>query len=550
MNTNNQPAHPAWFRFLVGAGFLWLAEKLWRTAQMGHDLAAIGAALLGLLAGLQLLHGLGGVVKYWRHKMFERQAAKAETHHGEARWATAKETKAAKMHDKGGLFLGQLNGRDLYYPGETHLLTIAPPGGGKSVCIAVPNLLLLDGISAVIADPKLELYAIASRCLREKGYEVILLAPWAEKMSEELEMEVPDHGFNPLSVVGDGPDAKDEAELISSLLLPGKAHMNANDEFWLDGGQTILTAFILYLTSRYEFIDLPMLRRVLLQSPETLFDTLDSMECSDMFEGALHEYGGKLLGALKNAPQQFEGWMGSAQKALRIYDSMSPLGHHVSHGTIDFTSLKEKPKAIFVAMPSDRAGTHAAWLNLVISLAIELVGRDRSNRRVLFLLDEFANLGYLPNVLRGMAQYRGQGVQVWTIIQQISQLERLYGRAGMRGFLGMSEIVNTFGVWEPETLSLLSKWMGSQTVRQFGQSITPDIDGRQFGFSYQASDFGTPLMRPEDIRTMSSNEQLIFYRNLPPIRAKKVSYLERKSLRTLADPNPYYRKSHEKENTQ
>lgn len=178
----------------------------------------------------------------------------------------------------------------------------------------------------------------------------------------------------------------------------------------------------------------------------------------------------------------------------------------------------------------------------MISLAIETVGRDRTNRRVLFMLDEFANLGYLPNVLRAMAQYRGQGVQVWTIIQQLSMLSRIY-KDGWREFLGLSECINTFGVFEPETLKVLSEWIGQETLRDHSFSTRPEagLHG-QLDLSLSQRDQGRPLIRAEDIRTLPSDQQLVFYRNLPPFLASKVSYLQHRTWRRWADPNPYHRK--------
>lgn len=543
MNVNAQANRPVLVSLTIAGGFFWLAFYLWPISQQGHDGAAIGAALSGLLAIQQSTAALFSWERRARRRRIEKRALKRGEGHGQARWATIKDVRKAGMLHKDGLFLGRLGRRDLHYPGETSLLTIAPPGAGKGVCFAVPTLLRTRH-SMIVTDPKGELYAMTARHREEKlGQRVIALAPWADKMGEELDIPIIDHGFNPLSIIRDGPDAKDDAELVASLLLPGKAKMNASDEFWNDGGQTLLSAFILYLKQRYNTIDLSLLRASLLAAPEVLFETLCAMAECEAFGGSLREYGGKLLGTLKNAPQQFEGAMGSAQKALRIYDNAGPLAKHVSHGEIDFAALKDEPTTIYLIIPNERAVTHAAWLNLVISLAIELVGRDRSSRKVTFLLDEFCNLGYLPNVLRGMAQYRSQGVQPWLICQQISQLDRLYGIEGRREIMGMAEIVNVFGAWEPDTIKLLSSWLGNTTLRQFSQSVTPQIEGGQFGFNVNASDHGAPLMRPEDIRTMPTDEQLIFFRNLPPIRAHKVSYLTRRAWRRAADPNPYHRKS-------
>lgn len=464
---------------------------------------------------------------------------------GKAKWATTTDAESAGMTKGAGLFLGALNGRDLYYPGETHLLTMAPPGAGKGTSIVIPNLLTYRG-SMIVTDPKGELFAITAQH-REKtlGHQIIVLCPWAGKLSTELGIHVPDHGFNPLSIIKIGPDIKDECELVSSLLLPGQGNMKPDDEFWVDGGQSILTAFLLHLKSREdEFgpLTLPLLRQKLHLAPEELTAFMFGMSKNDDFGGCIKEYGGKLLGTAERAPRQFEGVLGTAQKALRIYDSMSSLGEHVSKGEINFPALKDRPTTIYLIMPSDRSVTHAGWLNLVMSLAIELVGRDRSNRRVLFLLDEMANLGYMPNILRGMAQYRGQGVQIWSIIQQLSQLERLYGKAGSTQFVGTCEVVNVFGIWDPETAQFISQWLGQDTVRNLSYNVgSPESPWEYGNVNYGATDKGVALMRPEDVRTMSAREQLIFYRNVPPIRAEKVDYFTRPDWNLAAYPNPYRR---------
>ena len=543
-NVNSRAQGSPILASLFAYGCFWLATRLWKLGQYGEDSALMWSVLLFVLG----LAAAASAFTALESRIFQRRAERSTRHvsgiHGDSRWAKLREVKRAGMLSGRGLFLGSLQGKPIYYPGETHLLTIAPPGAGKGTSIVIPNLLRYPG-SVVVADPKAELYAVTARHrARKLGNRVIVLCPWADKMSEELGIEIPDHGFNPLSILQPGPDLKDEAELLSTLLLPGKAGMNASDEFWLDGGQTILTAFLLDLVSRYETYDLPLLRRQLLAPPNELSDSLLEMSRNEDFGGCIAEYGGKLLGALQNAPQQFEGWMGSAQKALRIYDPFSPMAAHVGQGEIDFKSLKNEPTTIYLILPTDRANSHAAWLNLVLSLAMELVGRDRSNRRVLFLLDEMANLGYLPNVLRGMAQYRGQGVQIWSIIQQVSQLERLYRREGMREILGMSEAVNTFGIWEPDTLKVVSDWLGQRSVKGFSQSVTPESGGVPFGYNYSATEVASPLLRPEEIRTLPSDQQLIFYRNQPPILAEKRNYLKDRRWRRLAGPNPYHRHSH------
>ena len=517
----------------------------WIKGQYGSDFSGVLSILCYPVGVWHIIKGYRAYDQQVDARALHDLVNKPTDTEGKAQWAKPAEVRQRGMNQDTGLFLGALDGQEIYYPGETHLLTIAPPGAGKGTSIVIPTLLNYRG-SAIVTDPKGELFVItAQHRAKRLGHKIIVLCPWAEKLSKELGIPIPDHGFNPLSIIQPGPDVKDEAELISSLLIPGHANMKADDEFWLEGGQSILTAFLLHLKSEESKVGkltLPLLRQYLHLKPEEMAAVLYAMSQNEEFGGCIREYGGKLLGTWERSPKQFEGLLGMAQKALRIYDSVSPLGNHVSHGDIDFKSLKYEPTTIYVIMPSDRAHTHAPWLNLVMSLAIELVGRDRSNRRVLFLLDEMANLGYMPNILRGMAQYRGQGVQVWSIIQQLAQLEKLYGKAGSTQFVGTCELINVFGIWDPETIEFISKWLGQTTVRNFSYNVHKMRNPGDFAdVDYSAADKVLHLMRPEDIRTMSENEQLIFYRNLAPIKAAKVHYHQHPVWRAWAAPNPYRR---------
>lgn len=528
-----------------------LSAKLWADGQAGSDVSSAGSMLAGYVGLTQLFQGLCAYGRRRRVRRLKRRSRESAKLGGKATLAVTADLKDAGMFDPGSIFLGSHEGSDIYHAGETHLMTIAPPGSGKGTSHVVPNLLtdLRDKahgnrpISTVVLDLKGELFATTAAQQRRMGREVIALCPFAAKLSAELGIDIPDAGFNPLSMIEIGPDVKDEAELVASLLLPGKPGDNSSSEFFQEGGQAILSWGILVLLATRERsqVTLPELRKLLLSPPaelEKLFAV--GAECDD-FNGAIREYAGKLIGTMTNAPEEFSGVLSTAQKALRIYDANGPLGKSVSGGGFDFARIKEKPTTVYVIIPSDRVGTHSGWLNLTLSLAMERVGRDRTNRRVLFLLDEFANAGYLPNVLRAMALYRSQGVMIWTIIQQISQLQRLYGEAGMREFLGMSELISVFGVWEFETLRVLSEMVGQRAVREVSQNLQPDTENGD-NRSFSASGRSQPVIRPEDIRTQSRGKQLIFYRNMAPLIADLVDYRSRRRWRRRASANPYYRK--------
>ena len=533
-------------------GYAWtisfcLVLLLWWIGQNGNDVACFFSVLLFCFSYWLMLRQFRAAEEEEYERSVKNLISENSATEGSAKWATIQDVYEHKMSwiPSSTPFLGELETGTVGYPGEAHLLTIAPPGSGKGTDIVIPNLLTY-GKSIIVTDPKGELFAVTARHRRDElNNKIIVLCPWAAKLSEELGIEIPDHGFNPLSILDPtSENIRDDCELIASLLYPKPAKISSDQDFWIDGGQQILTAFILHIASdeeKYGPLTLPRVRQYLHLKPEEMTGLLSEMSENTAFGGCIQEYASTLLGTLERAPKQFEGTLAGAVKALRIYDSMSPLGQHVSKGTINFASLKEEPTTIYLIMPSDRSITHAPWLNLVMSLAVELVGRDRSNRRVLFLLDEMANLGYMPNILRAMAQYRGQGVQIWSIIQQISQIERLYGKEGLEQFIGTCELINAFGVWDPQTIKFLSEWLGQTTIRNRTYSIDPGQGHGLTSVNVNAADKGVALLRPEDIRTLPQDEQLIFYRNVKPIRAKRVHYWLVDSWAKGADPNPYRR---------
>ena len=82
---------------------------------------------------------------------------------------------------------------------------------------------------------------------------------------------------------------------------------------------------------------------------------------------------------------------------------------------------------------------------------------------MLYLLDEFAALGYLAPVERAMGLMAGYGVQLWPILQDVHQLRATYAkRAG--SFFSNAAVLQVFGVNDHETAQLVSNLLGQETV--------------------------------------------------------------------------------------
>ena len=59
---------------------------------------------------------------------------------------------------------------------------------------------------------------------------------------------------------------------------------------------------------------------------------------------------------------------------------------------------------------------------------------------------------------------RGYGVTLWAIIQDLGQLEKWYGKTGVRSWIENSQVRTFFGVNDVETAETISKMLGKETI--------------------------------------------------------------------------------------
>lgn len=529
-----------WLGSAVAGAIGWYC---WPLGQQGVWFAAVISAATWWMCFMRFNRGLQAWDTAAAYRRVRKKSEKPRKDHGRARFATLRDLKKAKMIGGEGLFLGTVKGKELVYPGENSMLAVAGPGQGKTTSLAIPHLLRSSN-STIVIDPKLELWLTTHKARERMGHRVWVINPWAPSFAEQFggEVEAIDHGFDPCAFLeADSPNIIDDCIMVASLLMPKGAESREADDFWRTFSQTILVGFMLRLLERDDRVTLTSLRAAIMAPADKLEADIEAMEQSEAFSGVLAEYGARMAGPYVNAPKEWSGGHSGAVNALRVYDAHGPLGRHVAKEGVDFRDFKEQPTTCYIAIPSDKMATHAGWVAMVVTLAMEMIARDRSRtERVTFLLDEFQNLPRLEPVLKGLALYRGAGIQFVFLVQFISALKRLYGES-WREFLGC-EVVSAFGATSDlETLMLFSQLAGQESFDTLGVSSNPDqFLAEALGMSMSLGEQGRPLMRPEDMRALEDGKQLIFAKNLPPILADKQSYLDVPKWRRRAEPNPYY----------
>jgi len=465
--------------------------------------------------------------------------------HGSAAWGDGSELAEAKsgaLIGRGGARRRRKPGPLLRYDGPGHLLTVAPTRAGKGVGAVVPNLLNHGG-SVVVTDPKGENFALTARHRRQRlGHSVVGLDPFglADRLGLlDAEREAARAALNPLDLIDSAsPDAADDAAMIADMLVvPQKG--GAEGSFWDDEAKALLAGLVLYvaLTRVGSERSLPHVRELLTLAPDAFDDLLVTMGGHP--NATVQRTSNRLR---QKADRERSGVVSSAQSHTHFLDSPR-MARVLGESTFSPADLARGRLSVYLVLPPDRLDTFSRWLRLVVATSLVAVTRARpdtvrphtvdggtQHARVLFLLDEFAQLGPMAPVRRAVSLMAGYGVQVWTFLQDLGQLRQTYPK-DWETFVANTDVVQAFGTTDQFTAEYLSKMAGTRTVFSHGATTGKSrsrgksrSSGRSEGASL--SEHGRPLVMPDELRLMGEAEQLLLVRGHRPVRCQKLRFYE------------------------
>ena len=219
------------------------------------------------------------------------------------------------------------------------------------------------------------------------------------------------------------------------------------------------------------------------------------------------------------------------------------MGSHFTQEGFEPRCLKDdKPTVAFVIYPSDKIRSHGRAVNITFSHMIKQLATDpRVDKRTTFLIDECASVGYLPNLIEGIAGDRKMSLRFVLAFQQFSgQFESTFSTAIVKLLRGSAAILWGANIRDPDDLAMFSKYSGTTTVEvSTKHDPNSDQDGNTTEQSRTRSRRERPLMRTEDVREMPDDEVLVVHSNLPIIQAFKTCYWKFPKWSSIASPNPY-----------
>lgn len=145
----------------------------------------------------------------------------------------------------------------------------------------------------------------------------------------------------------------------------------------------------------------------------------------------------------------------------------------------------------------------------------------RLPRHVRFVLDEAANLGTIPCLVRALAVVRSRNVSISMYLQSAAQLESRYGKNDAQAIFDCCSTLQFLGAQSAETLEMISKKIGDETV--FTQVIQRSF--KQSSLSADSSESLSASARrvrtPSQLAQMSTGEMLVFVYNHLPVQDAK-----------------------------
>lgn len=339
----------------------------------------------------------------------------------------------------------------VHWDGDGHLLTLAPTRSGKAQTVIIPNLLRYRG-SAIVLDPKGELYAATSAWRAQHVGPVYRWAPF------EAEGGIlPNHGFSPLASVQTEQDARSLAE----QLFPRDPR---SPEFFTEDAVAFVTALILLVLHEvpppqrnlavvFKLASLPMAEFSAMVKNRMARSPIATVAAAAV--NVMGKSGDRGLPNLRDTLNgKFSRWNSPALLAsLRRHD-------------FDFAALKDGPATVYLDVPFDLMQPYAAVLRMVLKAALDAMLHNQAKPAipVLFVLDEFLQLGPFYDFRNAIRTHAGAGVRLWFFLQDIAGIEEHYPDGGWKPFFNCS-VRQFFGIDDPFTARLISNdYLGTTTV--------------------------------------------------------------------------------------
>lgn len=478
-----------------------------------------------------------------------------------------------------------------------NILVIGGSGSGKTRFFVKPNLMQMHS-SYVVTDPKGTVLVECGKMLErgrpkrvdgkvvyrrddkgnylkdKKGRYIPVYEPYKIKVFNTIDFAKSMH-YNPFAYISKKNREKDILKFVEVLIKnTSSSQQPSGDDFWVKAEKLLYTAYIALIFAMYPEDQWNF---------ETLIDMINASECREDDEefknaidiefeivecwlnGTKHEdpevmadYGDifetkpdaeqRRLGAF--ALKQFKAYKlaaGKTAKSILISCStrLAPFAidevlEITSYDELHLDKLGDELSALFIII-SDTDATFNFLVAIMYSQLFNLLCTKADNSpggkltyHVRCLLDEFANIGEIPQFEKLIATIRSREISASIILQAKSQLKAIY-KDNADTIEGNCDTMLFLGGKEKSTLKEISESLGKETIDSFNTS-TNRGQSESYGMNYQK--LGKELKSQDELAVMDGGKCILQVRGVRPFFSDKYDITRHKQYPMLLDDNP------------
>ena len=508
------------------------------------------------------------------------------TEYGSAVWGTEKDI-APYMDFKekdNNVILTQTEGLTMGKPSHPkyarnkNILVIGGSGSGKTRFFVKPNLMQMHS-SYIVTDPKGTVLIECGKML-ERGRAVrdekgnVSYQPYRIKVFNTIDFGKSMH-YNPFAYISKNNREKDILKFVDVLIKNTQSsQQNGGDDFWVKAEKLLYTAYIAMIFT----INPPEE-----QNFETLIEMINSSECredDETFQNAIDrlfafiecwinddfpndvEISNEFQEMKANQPNEEQKRLGAfackqyyayklaagkTAKSILISCStrLAPFAidevlEITSYDELGLDKLGDELSALFVII-SDTDATFNFLVAIMYSQLFNLLCTKADNSEggkldyhVRCLLDEFANIGEIPQFEKLIATIRSREISASIILQAKSQLKAIY-KDNADTIEGNCDTTLFLGGKEKSTLKEISESLGKETIDSFNTSNTRG-QSESYGLNYQK--LGKELKSQDELAVMDGGKCILQLRGVRPFFSDKFDITKHKHYHLLLDDNP------------
>ena len=493
--------------------------------------------------------------------------------HGSARWAKESEIRTMGYFEGKGVYVGgwlkkyagaallarTLRGKPdevqlyLRHNGPEHILVFAPTRSGKGVGLILPTLLAWEG-SSIVLDIKGENWALTAGWRKSQDQVVLRFDPSDPSGASAA--------FNPL----------EELRLDTMMAIPDVQNMAAMlvdpngkglEDHWSKAAFAMLAGAILHcaIMVRHSqgktatFYDLSCMLADESRTIQDLFKEMVEAPHAKLLQEIYPESVGgdkahtfiasSAREMLNKAENEASGVVSTALTNLALYrDPVVALNTgHCDFRIHDLMNHDTPVNLYLVISPAD-IDRMRPLLRLMVDMIVRRICAKMEfadggsvagyKHRLLLLLDEFTSLGKLPIMEKALAYIAGYGGKVYIIVQDITQLNGVYGKDN--ALMANCHVRIAYAPNTIETAKNLSDMTGKTTVVEEKVSLSGSRTGHMKNASVNVMETARPLLTPDECmrlpgpekdsqgRVLKPGDVLIFTAGQSPIYGRQILY--------------------------